>query len=50
MKYELVVVWYTGDTEIFEYNTKADAERGAENMKRAFGNQVTWTGTRPKRR
>lgn len=46
--YELVVVWDTGDKNIYEYRTEEEAENGAERMKTAFGNQIVWTGTRRK--
>ena len=45
-KYELVVVWETGDKNIYEYPTEFEAERAGENMKIALGNQIAWYGTR----
>lgn len=44
--YELIIVWDNGDKDIYTYNTQEEAERGADNMRMAFGNQVTWAGTR----
>lgn len=46
--FELVVVWDTGDKDIYEYRTEEEAEKGAERIKMACGNQVAWTGTRRK--
>lgn len=46
--FELVIVWSNGDKEIYSYKTEEAAEKGAENMKMAFGNQITWAGTRRK--
>ena len=47
--YELVVVWDTGEKDIYTYNTQEDAEQAGENMKVALGNQIAWAGTREKR-
>lgn len=49
MKFELVVIWETGEKDIFEYENEREAEQGGENMKKAFGRQIAWVGTRPKR-
>lgn len=48
MKYELVVVWANGEKDVYEYETREQAERGGENMKMALGNQIAWCGTRRK--
>ncbi len=45
--YELVIIWSTGEREIYTYDTEADAESGADNMRMVFGNQIVWTGVRP---
>lgn len=50
MKYELVIIWETGEREIYEYNNLADAETGEINMKTVFGKQIAWIGIREKRR
>ena len=47
--YELVIVWLTGETDIFTYNTEEEAQKAADGYKIAFGSQVEWTGTRRKR-
>ena len=46
MKYELVIVWDTGEKEIHEYNTQEEAEIMAQGDRTAFGNQISWTGIR----
>ena len=46
-RWELVIVWETGETQVYEYETEQDADRGAQNMLMAFGNQIQWTGCRP---
>ena len=48
-KWELVIVWDTGSTDVYAYKTEAEATQGGENMKMAFGNQVAWWGTRKAR-
>lgn len=39
-KYELVVVWDSGDKEIYEYPTKEEAETAKRGFETAFGNQL----------
>lgn len=46
--YELIVVWDTGETDFYEYLTQDEAEEAGKGMKTAFGNQITWFGTRKK--
>lgn len=46
--FELVIIWETGDKDVYEYNTIEDADRAGKNMKMALGNQITWYGTRRK--
>lgn len=46
--FELVIVWSTGDKEIYTYETEQAAETAAENFRIAFGSQVCWTGVRHK--
>lgn len=48
MTYELVVIWSTGEKEIYEYKNEEEASEAAEGMKMALGNQIAWTGTRRK--
>lgn len=44
--FELVVIWETGEKEVFAYKTEERAERAGREMKKVFGNQISWTGTR----
>ncbi|MBO4675765.1 MAG: hypothetical protein J5601_06770 [Elusimicrobiaceae bacterium] len=44
-KYELIVKWSTGEATSDFFDTEEAAKRAAENLKRAFGGQVEWTGT-----
>lgn len=46
--YELIIIWYTGEREVYEYATEKEAERVGQNMCIAFGNQIEWYGTRRK--
>ena len=46
--YELVVVWGTGEMDIYEYTTEEEAEKAGQNMKMVFGGQISWYGTRRK--
>lgn len=41
--YKLFVVWYNGEKEVHEYNTREEAQEAADGIKMAFGGQV-WTG------
>lgn len=50
MRYELIVVWATGETEIFEYATEQEAENAGYGMRSALGAQIAWYGVREKRR
>ena len=49
MKYETIIIWYTGEKEVYEYDTREEAEKAAEGYRMAFGNQIQWAGTRVKR-
>lgn len=49
MKYELIIIWETGEKEIFEYATEEEAQESCNDFKYIFGNQVSWAGTRLKR-
>ena len=46
MKYELVVIWETGEKEVHKYNNLEDAKEAENSFRMAFGNQVSWTGIR----
>jgi len=49
MNHELVIIWDTGDKEVFSYKDEATAERAERNMKKALGNQIAWSCVRPGR-
>lgn len=46
MRYELVVIWETGEKDIYAYSTREKAEKTAMEMKKVFGNQISWAGVR----
>ncbi len=45
-KYELVIVWETGEKTINEYESRELAEQAERGYKTAFGNQIEWSGVR----
>lgn len=47
MKFELVIVWETGERDVYEYGDRESAEKGAAGMRMALGNQIRWSGVRP---
>ena len=46
---ELVIIWSTGEKEIFAYTSMERAEKTGREMQKVFGNQISWWGTREKR-
>lgn len=44
--FELVIIWETGEKEVFCYRSQERAERAEKEIKKVFGNQIAWTGTR----
>ena len=46
--YELVIVWSTGEQNIYEYHSEEEAEEAGAGFRMAFGDQVAWYGTRRK--
>lgn len=46
-KYELVVRYDFGETEVYEFDTREEAERAEEGIDMACGNQLMWTCVRP---
>lgn len=44
--WELVIVWDSGEKQVFCYSTEDEAEKSGRGMKMAFGNQIQWYGTR----
>ena len=49
MKYELVVVWTSGETQVYECKNREDAKRAQKNMLMAFGNQIQYCEPRKAR-
>lgn len=49
MKYEVVIIWTTGEKEVHHYDDKHTAERAEAGMKKAFGNQIEWSCIREAR-
>ena len=46
MRYELVVVWASGDKDVYQYESREAAEKGERGMRMANGNQISWKGIR----
>lgn len=46
MKYELIIIWETGEKEIYTYATEEEAETACRELRTIFGNQISWVGTR----
>lgn len=46
--FELVIVWDSGETNVYEYATEEKAEQAGANMKMALGDQIAWYGSRRK--
>lgn len=46
MRYELIIIWDDGKKEIYEYKTIKEAEEAEDNLKKVFGDQIAWTGSR----
>ena len=44
--YELVIVWASGETEVYEYEGRKAAENAGRGYRMAFGTQVAWYGVR----
>ena len=42
--YELIVIWNSGEKDIFKYSTLERAAQTERGYKKAFGNQIQWTG------
>ena len=41
--YRLVIVWFTGEKETYDYKTRTDAENAENGFLLAFGNQIQWS-------
>lgn len=46
--FELIIVWDTGEQNIYSYETEEEAIKGAGRIRMAFGEQIRWTGVRRK--
>ena len=44
----LVIVWWNGEKQVYDYQTREDAEQGDRNIRIACGNQVAYTCVRSK--
>jgi hypothetical protein len=44
--YQLVVIYSDGQKQIFDYESRAAAERAENGMRIALGNQIAWTCVR----
>lgn len=40
--FELAVIWEDGSIDTYEYNDRSKAEEGKNNMKTAFGGQISY--------
>lgn len=47
--YQLVIVWESGEREIYEYASRESAIEVQIGMQNAFGKQIGWMGIREKR-
>ena len=46
--YELVIIWETGEKQIYSYDDRDRAYDAMDDYKMAFGNQIQWMGVRKK--
>lgn len=49
IRYELIVIWDTGEKETYDYETLEAARQGEANMRMAFGYQIAWAGINERR-
>ena len=47
-KYELVIIWTSGEKDVHEFESREAAEHAERGYKTAFGNQIEWTCVRQK--
>ena len=45
-RYELVVIWDTGEKAVYEHMTEEEAQRSQKYLQFVFGNQISWMGIR----
>ncbi len=43
-KAELIVIWQTGEKQIYPCDSYEAAKQAEANMRKAFGSQISWTG------
>lgn len=46
MRYELVIIWFNGDKNIYTYESREAAEQAGAGMRVALGEQIAWYGVR----
>ena len=46
MKTELIIIWETGEKEVYTYATEEEAETARKELKMVFGGQIVWAGTK----
>ena len=46
MRYEAIIIWFTGEKEIHQFKTEAEARACCKRYVMAFGDQVDWSGVR----
>ena len=42
--YELIIIWSTGDRNVYQFEDRERAEETEKGMRAAFGEQIAWTG------
>ena len=42
--FELIIIWNTGEKEVYTYDSREEAEKIEAGYKTAFGNQIQFTG------
>lgn len=47
--YKLIIIWYTGEKETYDYTTREEAEKAELGMRMVFGNQIEWSGISERR-
>ena len=46
--FEVVIIWETGEKEVYAYKTEEEARTTEKELKKIFGNQISWIYTRKK--
>lgn len=46
--FEMVIIWSDGSIDVYEYGDRESAEKAQRGMHIALGNQIQWSGIRPK--